>query len=74
MGCFLDLSDDCFAVTLEGAGHDHEAGEVQVALQKVAAHLPDLCGSERSSSLSVTTWCIFTPLALWKLKHQPADD
>lgn len=42
MRCLLDLSDDGLAVTLEGAGHNHEPGEMQVTLQSVATHLPDL--------------------------------
>lgn len=42
MRCFLDFSDDSLAVTLEGAGHNHEPGEMQVTLQSIAAHLPDL--------------------------------
>lgn len=42
MRCLLDLSDDRLAVTLEGAGHNHEPKKMQVALQHIATHLPDL--------------------------------
>lgn len=52
MRCFLDLSDDSLAVTLEGARHNHEPGELQVTLQSIATHLPDLCEPQTSSSVS----------------------
>lgn len=38
----LDFSDDGLAVGLEGARNNHEAGKLQVTLQSIAAHLPDL--------------------------------
>lgn len=38
----LDFSDDSLAVGLEGARNNHEAGKLQVTLQSIAAHLPDL--------------------------------
>lgn len=40
--CLLDFSDDSLTVTLEGARHNHKAGELQVTLQSIATHLPDL--------------------------------
>lgn len=52
MRCFLDLSDDGLAVTLEGAGHNHEPSEMQATLQGVAAYLPDLRDPKRSNSAS----------------------
>lgn len=75
MRCFLDLSDDSFAVTLEGAGHNHEPSEMQVALQCIATHLPDLCDPEIPSSVQnllkdVTQYLIF----LTKIIYEPADD
>lgn len=39
---FLDLSDNRLAVVLERAGHHHEAGEDQVALQSLTTHLSHL--------------------------------
>lgn len=38
----LNFSDDGLAVGLEGARNNHEAGKLQVTLQSIAAHLPDL--------------------------------
>lgn len=59
---FLDLSDDSLAVTLEGAGHNHESSKMQVTLQNITAHLTDLCEPKISTSVSnvihfcMTTW------------------
>lgn len=52
MRCFLDFSDDSLAVTLEGARHNHEPSKLQVTLQSIATHLPDLCEPQTSSSVS----------------------
>lgn len=43
----LDFSDDGLAVGLEGARNNHEAGKLQVTLQSIAAHLPDLKKKEK---------------------------
>lgn len=63
MRCFLDLSDDSLAVTFEGARHNHEPSKLQVTLQSIATHLPDLCEPQTSSSVSL----LFTYRTLWSL-------
>lgn len=42
MRCFLDLSDDHFAIILEWTRHNHKSCKLKVALQSITAHLPDL--------------------------------
>lgn len=58
MWCFLNLSDDSLAVTLQGTGHHHETSEMQVALQSITTHLPDLCDPKRLCSASFYTLSI----------------
>ena len=50
MGRLLDFFDDCLAVGLQGTGDHHEAGELQVTFQRVAAHFTHLHARKKKGS------------------------